>query len=99
MKMFLTRLGFNSTFVITGDATQRDLPGTRGGLTAAQESLGGVEGIAFVELSRTDVVRPRLVGTLVEAYEAFDAEREAAAGRSAGSRKAVKEGRHGRAHQ
>ena len=99
MKMFLTRLGFNSTFVITGDATQRDLPGKRGGITDAQEILGGVEGIAFVELSRTDVVRHRLVGKIVEAYEAFDAEREAAAGRSAGSRKAGKEGRHGRAHQ
>ena len=52
MKMFLTRLGFNSTFVITGDATQRDLPGKRGGLTDAQEILCSVEGIAFVELAR-----------------------------------------------
>lgn len=89
MKMFLTRLGFNSTFVITGDATQRDLPGKRGGLTDAQEILCSVEGIAFVELARADVVRHRLVGKIVEAYEAFDAE-----GVQFG-----KEGRHGRSHQ
>lgn len=86
MKMFLTRLGFNSTFVITGDATQRDLPGKRGGLTDAQEILQGVDGIAFIELSRTDVVRHRLVGKIVEAYESFDAER--AGGSPQGRRKA-----------
>lgn len=79
MKMFLTRLGFNSTFVITGDATQRDLPGKRGGLVDAQEILSGVDGIAFVELARADVVRHRLVGKIVEAYELFEAGREAGA--------------------
>ena len=89
MKMFLTRLGFNSTFVITGDATQRDLPGKRGGLTDAQEILCSVEGIAFVELARADVVRHRLVGKIVEAYEAFDAERV----------QSGKEGCHGRSHK
>ena len=99
MKMFLTRLGFNSTFVITGDATQRDLPGKRGGLTDAQEILDGVEGISFVELDRADVVRHRLVGKIVEAYEAFDAERELAAAQAAARCKAEKEGRHGRSHQ
>ena len=74
MKMFLTRLGFNSKFVITGDATQRDLPGKRGGLTDVASILSGVEDIAFVELERADVVRHSLVGKIVEAYEAFDAQ-------------------------
>ena len=74
MKMFLTRLGFNSKFVITGDATQHDLPGKRGGLTDVANILSGVEDIAFVELERADVVRHSLVGKIVEAYEAFDAQ-------------------------
>ena len=69
-----TRLGFNSKFVITGDATQRDLPGKRGGLTDVANILSGVEDIAFVELDRADVVRHSLVGKIVEAYEAFDAQ-------------------------
>lgn len=99
MKMFLTRLGFNSTFVITGDATQRDLPGKRGGLVDAQEILSGVDGIAFVELARADVVRHRLVGKIVEAYELFEAGREAGAHEVPTRAKAGKEGRHVRAHQ
>lgn len=99
MKMFLTRLGFNSTFVITGDATQRDLPGKRGGLVDAQEILSGVDGIAFVELARADVVRHRLVGKIVEAYELFEAGREAGAHEGSARAKAGKEGRHVRAHQ
>ena len=78
MKMFLTRLGFNSKFIITGDATQRDLPGRRGGLVDAQEVLAGVDDIAFIRLGRTDVVRHRLVGKIVEAYDAFDARCEEA---------------------
>ena len=78
MKMFLTRLGFNSKFIITGDATQRDLPGRRGGLNDAQEVLAGVGDIAFIRLGRTDVVRHRLVGRIVEAYDALDAKREEA---------------------
>lgn len=76
MKMFLTRLGFNAKFVITGDATQRDLPGKRGGLTDVARILTGVDDIAFVDLARTDVVRHSLVGRIVEAYEAFDASSE-----------------------
>lgn len=99
MKMFLTRLGFNSTFVITGDATQRDLPGKRGGLVDAQEILSGVDGIAFVELARADVVRHRLVGKIVEAYELFEAGREAGTHEGSARAKAGKEGRHVRAHQ
>lgn len=78
MKMFLTRLGFNSTFIITGDMTQRDLPGRTGGLTEIERILAGVEDIAFVRLGRGDVVRHKLVGRIVEAYDAFDREREGA---------------------
>ena len=76
MKMFLTRLGFNSKFIVTGDATQRDLPRRRGGLTDIEEILGGVADIAFVHLGRADVVRHQLVGRIVEAYDAYEAARE-----------------------
>ena len=76
MKMFLTRLGFNSKLIITGDATQRDLPGRVGGLTHARDILGGVDDIAFIDLGRADVVRHKLVGRIVEAYDAWDARRE-----------------------
>lgn len=72
MKMFLTRLGFNSTFVITGDATQVDLPRRRGGLADIECILGDVDDIAFVHLGRGDVVRHKLVGRIVEAYDAWD---------------------------
>jgi phosphate starvation-inducible PhoH-like protein len=68
MKMFLTRLGFGSTFVITGDSTQRDLLG-KSGLESARRVLEGIEGIAFCDLDRTDVVRHSLVGRIVDAYE------------------------------
>ena len=73
MKMFLTRLGFNSKFIVTGDATQRDLPRKKGGLTDIEQILGGVADIAFVHLGRADVVRHQLVGRIVEAYDAFEA--------------------------
>ena len=72
MKMFLTRLGFNSKFIITGDATQRDLPGRKGGLTDIETILGGVDDVAFIHLERKDVVRHALVGRIVEAYDAFE---------------------------
>ena len=72
MKMFLTRLGFNSKFIITGDMTQRDLVGRRGGLTDIEDILRGVDDIAFIHLDRTDVVRHSLVGRIVEAYDAFE---------------------------
>ena len=74
MKMFLTRLGFNSKFIITGDATQRDLPGRKGGLTDIEDILGDIDGIEFIHLERTDVVRHALVGRIVEAYDAYDLE-------------------------
>ena len=74
MKMFLTRLGFDSRAVITGDITQTDLPsGTRSGLVDAQSVLANVEGIAFISFSKEDVVRHELVQRIVEAYEERDA--------------------------
>jgi phosphate starvation-inducible protein PhoH and related proteins len=70
MKMFLTRLGFGSKMVITGDQTQIDLPkGAKSGLKAAENILLGVNGISFVFLEQSDVVRHPLVGRIIEAYE------------------------------
>ncbi|MCR2053329.1 PhoH family protein [Actinomyces bowdenii] len=78
MKMFLTRLGFGSTMVVTGDTTQVDLPGGRpSGLVTVQRILQGVEGIAFCELGSADVVRHRLVGRIIEAYAQDEAQRAA----------------------
>lgn len=73
MKMFLTRLGFGSTMVITGDTTQVDLPGgVRSGLAIVQEILTDVEDVAFCKLSSQDVVRHRLVADIVDAYSRWD---------------------------
>ena len=70
MKMFLTRLGRKSKGVITGDVTQSDLqPGQMSGLVNAERILRGLEGIAFVHLTRQDIVRHKLVEAIVEAYE------------------------------
>ncbi|NYE37830.1 phosphate starvation-inducible PhoH-like protein [Nocardioides cavernae] len=78
MKMFLTRLGFGSRIVVTGDTSQVDLPsGTQSGLRVVEGILEGVDDITFCRLTGTDVVRHRLVGRIVEAYEVHDAEREA----------------------
>ena len=77
MKMFLTRLGFGSKIVVTGDVTQVDLPsGTTSGLRVVREILDGVDDVHFAELTSTDVVRHKLVGRIVDAYEAYDAEQE-----------------------
>jgi phosphate starvation-inducible PhoH-like protein len=74
MKMFLTRLGFGSKIVVTGDVTQIDLPtGTRSGLTVVEQVLDGVHDIAFCRLTSHDVVRHRLVGRIVAAYDRFEA--------------------------
>jgi phosphate starvation-inducible PhoH-like protein len=74
MKMFLTRLGFGSKIVVTGDVTQVDLPGgQRSGLQVVREILGDVEDVSFSLLTSSDVVRHRLVGRIVEAYERWDA--------------------------
>lgn len=70
MKMFLTRLGFSSKAVITGDVTQTDLPGGKAsGLIEAQELLDGIKGIKFIYFSRDDVVRHPLVQKIIDAYE------------------------------
>ncbi len=73
MKMFLTRLGFGSNMVITGDVTQVDLPSnTKSGLKVVQQILDGVDDVSFVNLSASDVVRNPLVGRIVEAYARHD---------------------------
>lgn len=69
MKMFLTRLGFNTTMVITGDVTQIDLTVPNSGLASIERILGGIDDIAFVHLDAGDVVRHALVGRIVEAYD------------------------------
>jgi len=78
MKMFLTRLGFGSTMVITGDVTQVDLPsGTTSGLRVVREILEGIDEVAFCELTSQDVVRHRLVGQIVDAYARHDESKQA----------------------
>jgi phosphate starvation-inducible PhoH-like protein len=73
MKMFLTRLGFGSKAVITGDVTQVDLPsGRHSGLQVVRDILTDIDGVAFCELSGRDVVRHRIVQEIVEAYRVFD---------------------------
>jgi len=73
MKMFLTRLGYRSKAVITGDLTQIDLPGSQqSGMIVALEILKGIQGIAFAELDASDVVRHRLVQDIIEAYDNHD---------------------------
>ncbi|MDN4644040.1 PhoH family protein [Arthrobacter sp. PsM3] len=73
MKMFLTRLGFGSKMVVTGDVTQVDLPfGTRSGLRIVEDILQGIEDVNFTILDASDVVRHRLVGDIVNAYSVWD---------------------------
>jgi phosphate starvation-inducible PhoH-like protein len=69
MKMFLTRIGFGSKAVITGDTTQVDVAGGRSGLLDMERILGGIDGLAFVRLTASDVVRHRIVADIVDAYE------------------------------
>ena len=97
MKMFLTRLGFGSRMVVTGDISQVDLPGGReSGLIVVRRILAGVEGISFCELGSADVVRHRLVGRIIEAYARHDAE---VAAQDAAARPAGPPGRSGRNSQ
>ncbi|WP_026359945.1 PhoH family protein [Amycolatopsis nigrescens] len=78
MKMFLTRLGFGSKIVVTGDITQVDLPsGQRSGLRVVKEILEGVEDLHFAQLTSQDVVRHRLVGDIVDAYEKWQSIQDA----------------------
>ena len=73
MKMFLTRLGFNSKMVVTGDITQVDLPSGRGsGLRQVRHVLRGIEGMGFIELTADDVVRHRIVASIIEAYQRYE---------------------------
>jgi phosphate starvation-inducible PhoH-like protein len=75
MKMFLTRLGFDSKIVVTGDVTQVDLPtGTKSGLRQVQDILEGLDDVHFSRLTSHDVVRHKLVGRIVDAYEKYDSE-------------------------
>jgi phosphate starvation-inducible protein PhoH and related proteins len=78
MKMFLTRIGFGSKAVVTGDVTQIDVAGGRSGLLGLEPILGAVEGVAFVHLGQGDVVRHRIVAEIVAAYERADTERNGA---------------------
>ena len=82
MKMFLTRLGFGSKIVVTGDVTQVDLPGgAQSGLRIVREILDGIDDVHFATLTSADVVRHRLVGDIVDAYERWDATRQPAPAR------------------
>ena len=77
MKMFLTRLGFGSKMVVTGDITQIDLPGgTQSGLKVVRGILEGIDDVQFTHLTSRDVVRHRLVSDIVEAYSRFDSEQD-----------------------
>ncbi|HVE74086.1 MAG TPA: PhoH family protein [Mycobacteriales bacterium] len=96
MKMFLTRLGFGSKIVVTGDITQVDLPGgAASGLRVVRDILDEVEDVHFTYLQSTDVVRHKLVGRIVDAYESYDAQEQAARGpqRAAGRRDDAKRSR------
>ncbi|MGH3446230.1 MAG: PhoH family protein [Nocardioidaceae bacterium] len=80
MKMFLTRLGFGSNMVVTGDVTQVDLPGgTKSGLRVVQQILGDIQDVGFCLLTAHDVVRHKLVGRIVEAYDHYEASRDGSA--------------------
>jgi len=102
MKMFLTRLGFGSKIVVTGDVTQIDLPnGIKSGLRVVEDILDGIRDISFNRLTAHDVVRHKLVGHIVAAYDEFDAAREGEGDRRPEhrvehERRANQEGRGGR---
>jgi phosphate starvation-inducible PhoH-like protein len=77
MKMFLTRMGFNSKMIVTGDVTQMDLgKGRPSGLAVVRNVLRGVDGVGFVELTGDDVVRHRIVAAIVDAYERYERAQE-----------------------
>jgi phosphate starvation-inducible PhoH-like protein len=112
MKMFLTRLGFGSKIVVTGDVTQIDLPAGASGLQLVTRVLDEIEDIHFARLTSEDVVRHSLVGRIVDAYTKYDAERQAKryereqAGREQGEganreerRAPLQRGRHPQDHQ
>lgn len=83
MKMFLTRIGFGSKVIVTGDSTQKDLPqGTKSGLDVAMKVLRKVDGIGFSRLTSQDVVRHPLVQKIVKAYDDYEAKAERSSGRT-----------------
>ena len=87
MKMFLTRIGFGSKAVITGDVTQVDVPQGRSGLAGLEPVLAGIEGLAFVKLTNRDVVRHKIVQAIVDAYERADIDAERTANGRTSKRK------------
>ena len=90
IRMFLTRMGWNTKMIITGDMTQIDLPkGQKSGLAEALEILNDVEGIGFVRLGHKDIVRHKLVTRIVNAYEAHDKGKDAGHGNDAGGEKNI----------
>ena len=95
MKMFLTRLGFNTKMVVTGDITQVDLAAPRSGLATIERVLRGIDDIAFVHLGAADVVRHALVGRIVAAYDRYDVARAARAAQRAAGATAQHEGKDG----
>lgn len=95
MKMFLTRLGFNTKMVVTGDITQVDLAAPQSGLATIERVLRGIDDIAFVHLGAADVVRHALVGRIVDAYDRYDAARAARAAQRAAGATAQHEGKDG----
>ena len=95
MKMFLTRLGFGSRIVVTGDVTQVDLPGgQRSGLRVVREILEGVQDVHFANLDSSDVVRHKLVTDIVDAYDRWQARQDAEA-----EQQCPRHGRSGRGGQ
>jgi len=102
MKMFLTRLGFGSKAVITGDITQIDLPtGRMSGLVEAMKVVNAIDGISFISFDERDVVRHKLVQQIVRAYEAFTngngrpSTASTGSGQAGSGRGALAEPRHG----
>ncbi|MDQ2847457.1 MAG: PhoH family protein [Actinomycetota bacterium] len=97
MKMFLTRLGFGSQIVVTGDVTQIDLPdGQKSGLRVVRDILTNIDDVAFPTLTSADVVRHRLVGEIVDAYERWDSDNPPAPDRQDHSRFDSRASRGGR---
>ena len=72
MKMFLTRIGFGSRVVVTGDATQVDVPNGKSGVAGLERTLAGIDDLAFVRLNGSDVVRHKIVADIVNAYEQIE---------------------------
>lgn len=93
IKMFLTRMGMNTKMIVTGDMTQIDLPTSQtSGLVQAMKILKGVKGISFIELTKKDIVRHKLVTRIVEAYEKFEKGRKMEKKASATQLKAIMKG-------